>query len=450
MEPRTKKHPRVFGIIRISEQGDREDERLHSPENQLAAIQAECNARGYELVDYDPEVDVSGGLPLIRRPALHKAVLAVESGEIDIVMAPALDRLVRNRRVQDEVRDRIQAARGRLISLDIGEVTNGTPERDFAVGLLGDVNELYRKQISAKTKLGHARAIELGRNIGPTPPGYVIGEDGRLEPDPPNSIVIRNAFEQRASGQTFEAIAAYLAEHEIHRTPPGVRKMLKNRVYLGEVSHGMARNRKAHVAIVDRPLFDQVQRMELPGGRLAKSDRLLARQGILRCGTCGSKMSVGHDARGWYFYHCTGYGCQRKMAIGADIAESVIENAVKQARSDLEARASADEHYRRAVDDRDHWESERERRIRVAMATDTGDEPVAIEAIQEATERRDAAQTEVDRLAPARASLILDVHLIWEHATLAERRGLITATIKSAIVHPGRGPGRITVQLLGE
>ena len=171
------KTERVFGIVRVSEQGKREDERFHSPENQLDQLRAKCKSGNQVLVDYDPEINVSGGLALEDRPALAKAVLAVEEGTADVIMAPALDRLVRNRRVQDEVRDRVQAAGGRLVAVDLGEITNASPEQDFGYGVIGDANELMRKQISVKTKRGHKRAVELGRNIGPTPPGYRIGED---------------------------------------------------------------------------------------------------------------------------------------------------------------------------------------------------------------------------------------------------------------------------------
>lgn len=441
------KTERVFGIIRVSEQGEREDERFHSPENQLDAIRAECEASGLTLIDYDPEINVSGGLPLEDRPALHKAVLAVEAGDADVIMAPALDRLVRNRRVQDEIRDRVQAAGGRLVTLDLGELTNGTPEQDFATGIIGDTNELFRKQISAKTKRGHKRAIALGRNIGPTPPGYRIGEDWKLVLDPPKHTAMIEAFRLRAGGATFEAISNYLAKHGIKRTPPGVRKMLANRVYLGEVHHGPLHNLQAHPPIVDRELFDRVARMTLPGGRRARSDHLLARQGILRCGTCGAKMSLGHTMDGWAFYRCGGYDCRRKMSIGATIVEDWTADVVKRERADLKARASADDHYQHATTMRDRGDAAI---AKLGRLYDKFPESVFVEQMTEATAERDRWQDELDRLEPARSSIALDIEPIWERANLVQRRRLIKATLATIIVGPGRGVERLSFKRLGE
>ncbi len=441
------KTERVFGIIRVSEQGDREDERLHSPANQLDAVRKECDSSGLTLIGYDPEINVSGGLPLEQRPALHTAVLAIEEGRADVIMAPALDRLVRNRRVQDEVRDRVQRAGGRLVTLDLGEITNGTPEHDFATGIVGDANELMRKQISAKTKRGHARAISLGRNIGPTPPGYVVGEDRRLALDPPRDAAVREAFEMRAAGATFQAISAHLADHGIDRHPPAVRKMLANRVYRGEVHHGKLQNLTAHDPIVDRDLFERVQRQTLPGGRQARSDHLLARQGILRCGTCGSKMSLGHTMDGWAFYRCGGYGCKRKMSIGATIVEDWTAGVVKRERADLRARASADDHYRHAVEMRDECQGKLDK---LGRLYDQFSEAVLVEKMTEAAAERDRWQTELDRLEPARASVSLQLDADWDRLTLDERRGLIKATLAAVTVSPGRGVERLSFQRLGE
>jgi DNA invertase Pin-like site-specific DNA recombinase len=442
------KTERVFGVIRVSEQGEREDDRFHSPENQLTALQARCQTDGMALVDYALEINVSGGLSLEARHGLYKAVLAVEAGDADVVMAPALDRLVRNRRVQDKVRDRVQAVEGRLVSLDVGEVTNATPEQDFGIGVIGDANELMRKQISAKTKRGHARATALGRNIGPTPPGYRIGEDRRLALNPPKDAAMHEAFEMRARGATLAAISDYLAEHGINRHPPAVRKALANRVYLGEIHHGVLQNLKAHDPIVTPELFAQVQRKTLPGGRQARSDHLLARQGILRCGTCGAKMSLGHTMHGWAFYRCGGYGCGAKMSIGATIAEEYATKVVRRARADLTVRASADELYQQTVSQRDEWQAKVDRLLRLyAVAPD---EAVLIEQLTEARTERDRVQIELDRLEPARNAVTLRLDTDWDRLTLDEQRDLIRVTIARVIVGPGRGVERLSAELLGQ
>jgi len=91
------------------------------------------------------------------------------------------------------------------------------------------------------------------------------------------------AFERRDRGASLVEIQALLAENGIERALSGVAWMLRSRMYLGEVHFGELHNPQAHEAIVkDRRLFERVQRRTVSRGRQAKSDRLLARLGVLR------------------------------------------------------------------------------------------------------------------------------------------------------------------------
>ena len=68
--------------------------------------------------------------------------------------------------------------------------------------------------------------------------------------------------------------------------------MLKSRVYLGEVNFGRLANANAHEPLIERDLWNRVQRMVVPRGLQPSSDRLLARLGVLRCGSCGARMGA--------------------------------------------------------------------------------------------------------------------------------------------------------------
>jgi DNA invertase Pin-like site-specific DNA recombinase len=83
--------PRDVVVVRVSEQGDREDENFHSPKAQLAKAKLWSEDQGNRVVDVFEEIDVSGKLPLDRRPGLLKAIERVEAGGADhIVVAPIL------------------------------------------------------------------------------------------------------------------------------------------------------------------------------------------------------------------------------------------------------------------------------------------------------------------------------------------------------------------------
>jgi hypothetical protein len=64
------KKPRDVVVVRVSEQGDREEENFHSPKAQLAKAKLWSKDQGNRVVDAVEEIDVSGKLPLAKRPGL--------------------------------------------------------------------------------------------------------------------------------------------------------------------------------------------------------------------------------------------------------------------------------------------------------------------------------------------------------------------------------------------
>ena len=89
----------------------------------------------------------------------------------------------------------------------------------------------------------------------------------------------------------------YLRENGIERSFHGVQSLWASRIVLGELRFGELVNPSSHPAIVDAATWQAVQRMRVPRGRRAKSERLLARLDVLRCGTCGSRLVVGFRTR---------------------------------------------------------------------------------------------------------------------------------------------------------
>ena len=59
------KNARDVVVVRVSEQGDREDENFHSPRAQLARAKLWSEDQGNRVVDAFEEIDVSGKLPLV-------------------------------------------------------------------------------------------------------------------------------------------------------------------------------------------------------------------------------------------------------------------------------------------------------------------------------------------------------------------------------------------------
>lgn len=435
---------RAIGIIRQS----KGTEEALSPAEQRGRIEEHCSREGWELVAAHEEIDVSGGNPLSARDGLRAAVEATEAGRADVVIVAYFDRLFRSLAVQGEVVSRVEAAGGRVIALDFGEVTDKTAAQWLSGTLIGAVSEYYRR--SLRERSGKAQALAIERGIVPynnIPPGYRLGEDRRMEPDPVTAPVVREAFTLRRDGATIMEVRAFLRENGIERSFHGVQHLLGSAVYVGELHFGSKVNREAHEPIIDRGVWEAVQRMRGKRAPHPKSDRLLARLGVLRCGTCGARMVVGmqtQNGRRYPFYRCPPIAdCPKRVTIGAEMVEGLVTDTVRTALRDVQGRASAEARGREAAAGLERAQADLDAALR-AFAGLEG-EAAARERLGELRAARDAAQEHVDHLGGL--SLTFDPGEGWDALTLAERRQFVTAVIARVEVHPGRGLERVTVTL---
>jgi len=166
-------------VVRVSEKGDREDERFHSPEVQIEAARRWAKDRGERLVASPiPEIDVSGRLPLSRRPGLLAAIEMIEAGRADQLVVAYFDRLVRSLRVQLEVIERVERAGGEIFALDHGKLTNGTAAQRLSTNMLGSVLQYFAEITGEKVTAAQARAVARGVYPHPRiPVGYVRGRE---------------------------------------------------------------------------------------------------------------------------------------------------------------------------------------------------------------------------------------------------------------------------------
>jgi DNA invertase Pin-like site-specific DNA recombinase len=453
---------RAIGIIRVSQTKGREGERFVSPEEQRERIEDACARDGLKLLTIYEELDVSGGKSLANRPGLSAAVAAVEAGEADVIAAAYFDRLFRSLSTQAEVLDRIERAGGQVLAVDVGRVTNGSAGQWLSGTMMGAVSEYFRRSAKERSAEGQAKAVARGAMPwSHVPIGYARRDDGTLEPDPQQVPIARKVFEMRAERKPISAIRKMLKAHGIERSFRGVQTMLSNRAYLGEIHFGKLVNLRAHEPIIDHELWQRVQRMRAQRGRLSKSDRLLARLGVLRCGCCGARLTAMKLPRqdDYPIYRCPSTNdCPRHVTISAEIAEEVVSSAVRKALADAEGRASAAESARKAVADRDAAQANLDAAIRTLTAAGLINEPSAVEQLTELREVRDEKQAKVDQIGPE-ASRTVNAADDWDSLSLEARRALIRASVKSAIVAPANrgGPSRreraaerITVHLFSE
>ncbi len=438
----------AIGIVRVSQVKGRDGDSFASPTEQRERIEAACERDGLHLIDVLSELDVSGGTPLAKRAGLRGAIERIEAGEAQVLVAAYFDRLVRSLRVQDELVSRVERAGGQVLAVDVGRVTNGSAGQWLSGTLLGAVSEYQRRTAAERSGDAQRRAVERGVLPFPNvPPGYRRCTDGTLEPHPRQAPIVADAFRMRADGATIKDVRAFLAKRGIKRSYHGVQDLLKSPIVRGEIRFGELVNPEAHEPIVDADTFRRVQRMSEKRGRRPSSDRLLARLGVLRCGSCGARMSVGtqtQHGRLYPFYRCPPVGdCTRRMAISAELVERTVVEHVQNALANVEGRASAQSNVKSAERELAQAQKALDGAIRTLAVVP--DEPVARERLIELRENRDAAQDKLAKLDHIPASVTVNATRDWHLLTPEARRSLIAAVVDRVNVAPGRGVERIEI-----
>ena len=456
-------------VVRVSEKGDREDEHFHSPEVQIEAARRWARDRGERLVASPfPEIDVSGRLPLSERPGLLAAIEMIEAGRADQLVVAYFDRLVRSLKVQLEVIERVERAGGEIFALDHGKLTNGTAAQRLSTNMLGSVFQYFAEITGEKVTAAQARAVARGVYPHPRiPVGYVRGENGVLVVEPAAAKVVVRAFRRRDQGASLVEIQALLAENGIERALSGVAWVLRSRMYLGEIHFGELHNTRAHEAIVkDRGLFERVQRRTVSRGRQAKSERLLARLGVLRCGTCASRMVINSDSGSYRCGDTSANRCRRRAAVKADRVEEMVLDAVRaySATADAPRRNSRRQQIREADEAIERANADLDDTIRQLGGLGLLGRPASQETLEKLTTALDDAHTARARLGDGGLSDVIgpdEIDKLREPAKrLAAWRRLITDTVESVTVAPamtadGRpsrlwDPRRIEIRFLGQ
>jgi site-specific DNA recombinase len=429
-----------------------------SPAEQKKRL-AELFAREGWTPACDPieEIDVSGRTPLAKRRGLLRAVEMVEDGDAEVVAVAYFDRLVRSTKIQLEIAERVEKAGGEVYSGDLGQLTNGTAAKRLSVKLLAALNEHYCDNVAERT--AEYKAAAVARGVPPfdrLPPGLqkVYDANGKVLGVEPSdeAPIIEEAFELRAGVETgepatVEDVRAFLAEHGIERSLHGVTSLLRNRLYIGELSFGKLVNETACTPIVKPGLFQRVQDLRAPRGRKAKSDRLLARLGVLRCATCEARMSVGTQTQGgrqYGFYRCPGFvrGCKARAAISADRVEALVLAEMRARARGKVGRASADAEVNLAEAAAAAAQRQLAKATRVALRSGIADEEATIEELAALKALAAERQAEADRLSRAIAPRTVRRADDLDPSDPEDRddlRDLIRALVPTVLVSPGRG-----------
>ena len=272
-------------------------------ERQEKACRALAAKQGWHVVSVLVENDVSASRGKKRRPLYRELLRMIESGEVDVVISWAQDRLLRQPLELEE-----------LITLaDICPFTIAAPMdawTDLTTASGREMARFYvaraRGEIERKTerqKAAYRQSAESGKPHGRA---YGYERDGTIIPE--EAAIVRDLFARYVAGQGINGLVTWINAQGITNTKGatwgryGMTWMLRNPKYIAErhrIVNKDGRNRWEYVGpgnwqpIIDRDTFMAAQ------GRIAdnanRNNRTAPNKkwlgaGLYVCGMCGRKM----------------------------------------------------------------------------------------------------------------------------------------------------------------
>jgi len=285
-----------------------------SLEEQQERLQAYCKAMGWneEVILF---VDDGYSAKSLERPQLSKLMEQVDKGKISKILVTKLDRI--SRRLLDLLRiiEIFHEHNVSFVSISESFDTN-TPSGRLTLQVLGAVAEFERERIRERVFENMFHAANQGKWLTQSPYGYRL-EDKKLVIDDKESEIVKKIFNLYVDeGLGFFAIAKLLNEEGIPSKQNkewslrSIKLLLSNPVYKGTlVWNRIDSSKKKRQAkeqddwvimedvlpvIIDKQKWNATQNkmnQKQIAPRAKTSPHLLG--GLLKCGNCGSGMSIG-------------------------------------------------------------------------------------------------------------------------------------------------------------
>jgi len=331
----------VKGIIYARYSSDSQTE--NSIDGQLRECIAFAEKNGITILNN--YIDRALSAKTANRLEFQKMIKDSAKNLFDVVVVWKLDRFARNRYDSAHYKAILRRNGVKVISATetIAEDSTGI----LLESLLEGYAEFFSAELSEKVTRGLTEnALKCKYNGGGLPVGYIIDNEQYFQIDPLTAPVVLDAFKRYDKGATIVELVRWMNEKGIQPQRgkemgiDSVKRLLKNRRYVGEYIYSKTVIPNGIPAIVPPDLFGRVQE------RLAKNKKAPARYKAkedlyllstkLRCGLCGAFM-VGESGTSktmkfHQYYKCVSAknhkGCKKKSVKKAWIEDIVINETM--------------------------------------------------------------------------------------------------------------------------
>ena len=300
--------------------------------------------KGLELIKEYEDAAISGRID--KRPGYIKMLSEINRIKPSVLIIWKTDRLGRDKYELAIAKQKIKEA-GCKVCCIAEVIPEDTPEGIILESLLEGMAAYYSMQLSSNVKRGMRSNAEKGLYNGVKILGYTTDSEKRNRADKHkrhyiidtiNAPIIEEMFDLCISGYSLAEISriinakGYRTEKGNKFTANGIRKILKNRAYIGEYRYGDIIIADCLPKIISEEKFKKVQEALLLNKRYGtKNTRAYKKEnptdfwltGKIYCGYCGSTLNgvagTGKSGKRYYYYGCNehckgarGNGCKKK------------------------------------------------------------------------------------------------------------------------------------------
>ena len=340
-----------------------------------------------DLIIYDTYVDDGYTGTDFNRPGFQRLLEDMRKGDINCVLVKDLSRLGRNYiEVGNYIEQIFPLFNVRFIAINdsVDSFKNPMSSNTILVPFKNLINDEYARDTSIKIKSALNGRKRKGEFIGAFPSyGYVKDEQNKhkLVIDEESAEIVRRIFEWKVNeGLGNIAIChrlndmgvlnptgykkkklnqsynnSKMKEEDYSWCPSTVRNILKNDVYIGNVTQGKRKVKSykihkveqvpedewvtvenMHEPIIDRELFDKAQGLRKVDTRVQNTGSLSMWAGVLKCADCGYAMHKKYckNTRGtvYEYYICGTYRKKsNKLCTKHTLKVEELENSVLEA-----------------------------------------------------------------------------------------------------------------------
>ena len=169
----------AYAYLRVSGMGQVDGDGFT---RQSEAISRYAASAGISIVETFREEGVSGSKDLEHRPALQELLLAIEAGDVRVVLIERLDRLARDLMVQETILGDLRKRGVTVISVAEPDLCSDDPSRKLMRQIFGAIAEYDKAMIVLKLRGARQRMkARTGRCEGSKPFGYSEGQRPTIE-----------------------------------------------------------------------------------------------------------------------------------------------------------------------------------------------------------------------------------------------------------------------------